>query len=138
MIMCSNCEILTFYEKCCDLVDAWLAGELVPKELSVLEDYVLNSGVFGNQEYRVASALRKKNGFKHILHRFWLEKSVLVSEYPELKIKPYLLPACQTKRWMRLLNPKKREQIRKEIANVRTMKPETIDSFDKLLVSLGL
>jgi len=136
--MCSDCSILTFYEKCCDLVDSWMTGKQAPEELAKLEEYVLIGGVFGNKENALASKQREHRGFSYFFHRVFMRRVLLEAEYPELREKPYLMPICQMKRWLRLLNPKKREQIRKEITNVLVMKPEKIDSFDKLLASLGL
>lgn len=136
--MCSDCSILTFYEKCCDLVNAWMSGEPVPEDLTTLEEYAMNGGVFGSKDNALASKQRENRGFSYFLHRVFMSRELLETEYPKLKNRPYLLPACQVKRWMRLVNPQKRKQIRKEISSVRAMKAETIDSFDKLLVSLGL
>lgn len=136
--MCSDCSILTFYEKCCNLVDAWMTGNSVPENLTMFEDYALNGGVFGNKENALASKQREHRGFSYFFHRVFMGRALLATEYPELKEKPYLVPICQIKRWLRLLNRNKRKQVRKEIANVWAMKPETIDSFDKLLASLQL
>lgn len=136
--MCSDCSILTFYEKCCNLVDAWMTGNSVPENLTMFEDYALNGGVFGNKENALASKQREHRGFGYYFYRVFMSRALLETEYPELKERPYLVPICQMKRWLRLLNRKKRKQVRKEIANVRAMKPETIDSFDKLLASLEL
>lgn len=136
--MCYDCSILLFYEKCCDLVDSWMAGKSVSEDLMIFEDYVLNGGVFGNKENALASRQRKHRGFSYFFHRVFMSKSLLEAEYPELKVKSYLLPIYQMKRWLRLLNSKKREQVWKEISSVRTMNASEIDSFDKLLVSLGL
>ena len=67
-----------------------------------------------------------------------MSRELLETEYPELKEKPYLLPICKVRRWSRLLNRQKRKQVRGEIRKVSAMNPETIDSFDMLLTSLGL
>ena len=67
-----------------------------------------------------------------------MSRALLKTEYPELKKKPYLLLICQVKRWLRLLNPQMRKKVQKEISSVRALSMDTIDSFDKLLVSLGL
>lgn len=136
--MCSDCCIITFYEKCCILVDAWMTGNPVPENLTVFENYAFNGGVFGNNENAIASKQRNHRGLSYFFHRVFMSRSLLKAEYPELKEKPFLMPICQIKRWLRLLNPKKRKQVRKEIVSVRSMKPETIDSFDKLLESLRL
>lgn len=136
--MCADCSILTFYEKCCELVDAWMSGKPVPDELAILEDYSLNGGVFGNRENALASKQREHRGFSYFFHRVFMSRELLSTEFPELKDKPNLMPICQVKRWMRLMNPQKRKQIKKEIDSVRAMNAEKVDSFDKLLLSLGL
>lgn len=136
--MCAECGILTFYEKACALTSAWMAGTPLEPDLTALEDYALNGGVFGNAENSLASSQREKRGFRYLLSRLFMKRSLLETEYPELKKKPYLMPLCQVKRWMRLANPQKRKRVRNEIKGVRTMSAETIDSFDKLLTSLGL
>ena len=136
--MCTDCSIITFYEKCCNLVDAWMTGKPVPENLTAFENYTLNGGVFGNKENAIASKQRQHRGFSYYFHRVFMSRALLETEYPKKKKKPFLVPICQMKRWLRLLNPNKRRQVRLEIANVKTMKPETIDSFDKLLESLQL
>ena len=136
--MCSDCGILTFYEKSCDLADSWMMEKSVPEGLVLLEEYALLGGVFGSKETTVASALRRRNSFNYLFHRLFLSVDVLASENPELQEKPYLMPIFQMKRWLRLTDPEKLAQAKKEITSVKSMRPETIDSFDKLLVSLGL
>ena len=71
-------------------------------------------------------------------HRLFMSRAKLETEYPELKDKPYLMPIYQVKRWLRLLNPKKRMQIKQEIKSIRNMSKDDIESFDKLLNSVGL
>ena len=136
--MCDECGILTFYEKCCDLADAWMSGEPIPDELATLENYALNGGVFGSKENALVSKQREHRGFSYFLHRMFKSRELLEADYPELKEKPFLLPICQVKRWMRLLDPQTRKQVRQEINSIRTTRTDTIDSFDKLLESLGL
>ena len=136
--MCADCGILTFYEKCCRLADTWMAGQTVSDDLSILESYILSGGVFGNTENALASKRRKHNIINYMIRRVFMERSLLESEYPEMKDKPYLAPLCQMKRWSRLINQKKRSQIRREINGIRSMNTETIESFDQLLTSLGL
>ncbi len=98
----------------------------------------MNGGVFGNAETALASKQREHRGFNYYFHRVFIKRSLLEIEFPELKGHPFLLPIYQMKRWLRLLNREKRKQVKKEISRVSEMDASTIDSFDKLLVSLGL
>ena len=82
--ICSDCGILTFYEKCCELVGAWMSGKPVLDELAVLADYALNGGVFGNRENALASKQREHRGLSYFLHRVFMSRELLSTEYPEL------------------------------------------------------
>ena len=136
--MCSECNILTFYEKCCKMVDAWMNGDPLDPSLTEFETYCLNSGVFGSAETVMASKQRTKRGTRYLWGRVFMSRANLETEFPELKQKPYLLASCQIKRWTRLLNKKKRNQVRQELKDVRALNPEAVESFDALLSSLGL
>ncbi|MBR0082430.1 MAG: nucleotidyltransferase family protein [Clostridia bacterium] len=136
--MCADCEIDTFYRKSCALADAWMAGAPTPEGLEVFEQYAQSGGVFGSAESSMASRQREHRGVRYLMHRILMSRELLETEYPVLKEKPYLLPVCQVKRWLRLLKRQKRRQVRREIRTVKSMQAETIDSFDQLLTSLGL
>ena len=136
--MCADCGILVFYEKCGELTDAWMEGKPVPEDLSTLAEYVLSGGVFGSRETALASKQRVYRGYRYILHRAFMDRALLETEYPELKEKPYLSALGQVKRWMRLTNPQKRNRIKSEIASIKAMRPESVGAFDRLLTSLGL
>lgn len=135
---CKECSILTFYEKCCELVDAWMGGKDTPEDILVFEEYVLNGGVFGNTENALAAKQRTRRGIRYLIQRIFISRKQLEIEFPELNEKPYLILICHIKRWFRLFNRKKRLRALKEINNVMRMNPSTIDSFVSLLESLGL
>lgn len=137
-LMCNRCNVLVFYEKCCKLVDAWMTGEPIPEDLVMSEDYALNGGVYGDILNRLASNQREHRGVSYYFHRVFMSRSLLETEYPRLKKKPFLLPFYQIRRWLKLLNPQKRRKAIKEFRIVKTMSAETIDSFDQLLTDLGL
>lgn len=136
--MCSSCSILTFYEKSCALIDAWLSGKSVDLSLKNYEAFCLNGGVFGSSETVMASKQRTTRGIKYVWRRVFMSRSNLETEFPELKEKPYLLLTRQVKRWSRLLDKKKRNQVRKELEDLRALNPDAVESFHELLSSLGL
>lgn len=135
--MCSECGILTFYEKCCLLVDCWMEGKAVPDDLQVFESYVLTGGLFGSRENALASKQRE-NRFSFYFHRVFLSKNLLEIEYPILKSKPYFCPIYQIRRWFNLLNAEKLRKVKKEINSINHLDSEKITSYDDLLSSLGL
>ena len=136
--MCDECGILQFYQVCCDLIGVWMEEREYTDKTKVLEDFCLSGGVFGTTENAAASRLREKNVSGHIFSRLFASKTIMEKEYPELKTKPYLLPICQVKRWTRLLNKQKRQQIRNEVRNVKLTSKDSIESFDKVMKELGL
>ena len=136
--MCEECGILTFYEKSCRLVNAWMEGRAIPEELASFEEYCLNGGVFGSAESVNASRMRNKQKGEYVLKRLLVSREVLEEEYPVLKEKQYLLPVYQVDRWMRLLDPKKRSNALKELEGIRGIEREAVDSFDEMLRELGL
>ena len=136
--MCSECGILTFYEKSARLVDAWMSGEPTAPDLSEFENFCLQGGVFGSAELTLASKQRNKSGTRYLLGRVFMSRAALETEYPELKEKPYLLPSRQVKRWTRLFNKKMRTHVRQELKEFRALDSQTVESFNSLLNSLGL
>ena len=110
----------------------------IPESLMNLEECVFNGGVFGNKENSDAVRQRKYRGISYYFHRVFMSRKLLELEYPELKSKPHYLPFFQIRRWMRLLSSQKRKQVSNEIKSINSMNRETVDSFDRLLSSLGL
>ena len=136
--MCEECGILTFYEKSCRLVDAWMEGRAIPEELASFEEYCLNGGAFGSAESVNASRMRNEQKGGYVLKRLLVSREVLEEEYPALREKPYLLPAYQINRWLRLLDKDKRDRVLKEMDGIRNTRPEETSSFDEMLKGLGL
>jgi len=135
--MCDKSGLLTFYEKSCELLDSWMKAKEYTPEAKALEQFCLMGGVFGNAEIASAAALRQNMGVKYFFNRLFIRKSLLEEIYPELRNKPYLLLFFQMKRWLKLLDGDKRKKVIDELKGVRSIGKEQIDSFDKLLLSLG-
>ena len=136
--MCSECNILLFYKKSCQMVDSWMSGNPLDSSLGEYEQYCLDGGVFGTSETVLASKRRNNRGAKYLWGRVFMRRSGLETEFPELKNKPYLLPAFQIKRWARLLSKRKRKQVRRELNDVHALSSDSVKDFDALLTSLGL
>lgn len=130
--------ILTFYEKCCAMIDVWMYGAEYSSELSALEYYCFAGGVYGNKEIASAAALRNGKGLKYLTRRIFVSRKALEGANPALKKFPVLLPFFQVKRWFNLIDERKRKRIAKELNGTLSISQQKIDSFDKLLKSLGL
>lgn len=137
--MCAQCDILTFYDACCQLVDAWMSDEAISPNIAVFEDYCLNGGVFGSYDNAMASMQIAHRGTSYYFHRLFMDRKLLETKYPELNGKPqFFVPYYQVKRWIGLFNKEKREQIKQEIRYVKNANEEAIDAFAHLLKDLGL
>ena len=135
---CASCDLLKFYELACQLADVWMENTPHSETTTLLEDYCLRGGVFGNREQREASRQREKRGNRYLLSRIFVRASFMQELYPELKRKPYLLPIYQIRRWISLLKKDRRKQIRSEIARTNQISRESIEAFDELLTRVGL
>ena len=134
--MCGECGILRFYEVVGDMIDVWMNDFAHTEVTRVLEQFCLNGGVFGAIEN--GAAMRKRRGWAYLWSRLFAERSALEETYPSLRGRPCLVPLYQARRWLRLVDPDVRKRVISEVKLVRTIPKETIDSFDRLLTSMGL
>ena len=72
------------------------------------------------------------------MHRLFVGRNVLEEMYPALRGRPMLLPLYQVKRWLRLLDPRKRKAAVLELERAHTVSRETVRTYDELLKTLGL
>ena len=136
--MCSRCGLLTFYEKSCELLNAWMYAKKYTPEAKALEQYCFMGGVYGNSEIASAAVLRKNRGVRYVLRRLFIKKKILQEIYPKLRDVPFLLPYYQIKRWSSLFDVKKRDKYIRELKGVHVIDKKQIDSFDQLMTNLGL
>lgn len=136
--MCSECGILTFYEKCCVLADYWFSDGVLPDELKTLEKYCLEGGVFGSSETAAAANQREHKGIKYVFRRVFITTEVLQDEFPELRDKPYLWLYFQFKRWLRVFDKERRQGELARIKQASKISKDEIKGFDEFLKSLGL
>ena len=136
--MCSSCEILTFYEKSCELADTWFKGKDYTEDSALFEAYCLEGGVFDFGTNTGAAKAGDKSPVHYLGKRLFADRDMLEGEYPDLKTKPYLLPYYQVKRWTRLLDPKKRKHALSEIRKVRDTDEQQIEKMNDFLKKLGI
>ena len=86
------------------LSEAWFNGGALTEVTRELEAYILQGGVYGTTENRVAVQQVKSGGkLRYTLSRIWLPYDVLRFQYPSLTGKKGLLPLYEVRRWGRLL-----------------------------------
>lgn len=136
--MCSDCGILTFYEKSCDLSDSWFSRKDYSEDSELLETYCLNGGVFDFGEDTGAVKGRDHSKISYIGKRIIANRSMLEEEYPELKSKSYLAPYYQVKRWTRLFDRKTRNHALSEMSRIRNTDEEQSKRMKEFLKRLGI
>lgn len=136
--MCESCGILTFYEKSCDMLRVWMEGAPCTPELETLETVCFAGAVYSSTEYAGAAVLRESVGLRYLMRRLFVSRAVLEELYPMLRGRPYLLPVCQVRRWLRIFQPKHQTLIRKELRDVQKIEKQDIKEFDSFLKTMGL
>ena len=136
--MCRTSGIHQFYETCCEITEVWMDGKDHTEVTSALEAYCLHGGVFGSAESNEVAKQRKHKGITYLLSRVFVSGKVLREVHPELRRKPHLIVLYQIKRWFGLFKKEKRQRVISAVRQAQSADKDKIDSFDKLLTSIGL
>ena len=115
-----------------------MEGTPCPEELKPVQDYILQSGVYGTEEHRVlAQSAQAESKGKHLLLRFCPPLKEMRYHFPVLQRLPVLLPFCWVGRWVRVLK-KGTGNFRREMEVLKTLSPEEMEENRKLMAQLGL
>lgn len=127
-----------FYRRMIRLGECWMEGTPCPEELKPVQDYILQSGVYGTEEHRVlAQSAQAESKGKHLLLRFCPPLKEMRYHFPILQRLPVLLPFCWVGRWVRVLK-KGTGNFRREMEVLKTLSPEEMEENRKLMAQLGL
>lgn len=95
---CRQFGIETFLRELEQLADVWFSDAEPTSVSAQLGDYIADCGVYGNEENKLHSEMRKVSSgrgdsrLKYILRRFFLPYHAMKIEYPVLRKLPFLLP----------------------------------------------
>lgn len=96
-------ELLSFYIGVMELTEVWFEGKEYTDVACAIEDYILNGGVYGTTEQRIAMSQNQKGGkLMHLLSKIFLSYPSMLIYYPSLKKFPPLFPFYQVRRWFRI------------------------------------
>lgn len=95
--------LIKFVEQSKDLAETWFSGREYTELTRKMETYILQGGVYGTLENRVAVERTKKSKFGYVLSRIWLPYKSLKCLYPSLEKHKWLLPFYEIRRWFALL-----------------------------------
>ena len=135
--MLARGNLLTFANAARELSEIWFSGNAHHEWSKRLQDYVLEGGVYGTMNNRIAvQQKRSGGGFAYVLSRIFLSYESLRSLYPILNKHRWLTPFMQVRRWFRLLfggrmrSSMRELKINQEISD--SQRQSTADLMDRL------
>lgn len=128
-----------FAQLCDELSVYWMEGGELSEDAQSLELFVINCGIYGSEENRIAID-RKKNGgtMGYIFRRLFMPYDLLKQSHSSLRKHKWLLPFFQIARWTKLITGKKTRQALKEIKVSSSVKQDDIDEMQAFLARIGL
>ncbi len=128
----NQCGSVGFYNGLVSLTRVWFEGEHHSELTLMLEDYILNGGVFGSRFNQGSSGEHKGgNLFKYIFSRIFFSREKLERIYPNLKKHSILLPYYQIKRWFNLFKKENRKGVISELKG-RSQRETTAKMMEEL------
>ena len=122
-----------------EISNAWFGGGELSEVSERSAEYILNSGTFGTAENKIAVQQIKKGGKKeYALERIFVPYDKLVYHYPILRKHKILYPACQVRRWFRLLFNGSLKRSVNELKVNENISDEKLDSVGKLMKDVGI
>ncbi len=121
------------------LADAWFGGKEHTELTLNMQDYIMNAGVYGSLENRVAVGMTKYNSkLKYILGRVFIPYREMVMFFPSLKKCPLLLPFFYGVRIFRVIKGKRISRRMQEIRYNDTITDSRREHIKNLCDELGL
>ena len=85
------------------LSNVWFGDDIGDESTSLMEDYILNSGLYGNlEQYVIINQIHSGNKSESIINRIFMPYNELIILYPKLENRRYMYPWYFTKRLFRI------------------------------------
>ena len=129
--------LLKFSECCERLSEIWFGKKTHDETTTLLQDYILNGGIYGNIQNRasISKYLTKK---RNIFSYLWKPYEELKYWYPNLSKHKWLLPFYEIKRWFQIAFGGALVYKFKENKILNNIEQGQIDKAEKLISDLGL
>ena len=134
--MCAECEILKFYEECCNLSEIWFGSGKHTETTKMLEDFCLCGGVFGSAQFKNAGRQRHNRGWKYILSRVFPPAYQVKEFYRDENGKEHILIYYYFKRLLSWCG--RRKELTKQMQAVLSSDTEYLNSTYELFRRLDL
>ena len=127
---CLLCEALSKY---------WMEGIDPPEDVKRLEEFVLECGIYGSEENKIAIDRKRHKGiFRYVLGRVFMPYAMLAELYPIILKHKWLVPFCQIARWFKIVASKRAKSAFDEIKANVAVSEVSIDKMQELLDYMGL
>ena len=131
--------LLKFERACYLLSKIWLENEAYTEEAKVLEEFILNGGVFGNIQNEVLINQGKKGGkFRYVLSRIFMPIEEMQHRYKTLKKHKWLYPFFVVVRLFEILFKGDSKRIKNELKTSAQISNQKQHKIENLLDYLGL
>lgn len=131
--------LLKFGETIFALTEVWFSGREPDALLKSAADYILQAGVYGSTENKVAIQQAQKQSKKaYFLNRIFQPYEAMRYPYPILDKHRWMLPLCQIHRWWKLLFCGKARKVFRELRIGAEMDDRRRNAVSALLQDLGL
>lgn len=131
--------LLKFAIACRQLSETWFSNTPPIDLTPVFQEYVINGGVYGTFEHRIAVRQHKRGGkIQYVFSRIFLSYDDLKVQYPILQKHRWLMPIMQVCRWFNKIFHRRLKHVFGELKKSQNMTKEHIYTISNLLEELGL
>jgi len=121
------------------LSEVWFSGENHSALSAQVEDYVLDSGIYGTVKNAVTTGQLHTGGKgSYILSRIFLPYDRIREYYPILHEKKYLTPVYQVKRWLSVIGEGRLRRSAREFTTSMQTEPDLRDNIRDMMTKLEL
>lgn len=137
--MLEKSNLLKFAETMNELCQVWFSGASHNEKTLDVEDFVINGGDMGNENFCHVKRLEKSKGRAgYIFSKLLLPVDKLEEQYPIIKKHPFLIPFCQLHRLLGFLFGNRRRVMKDEITKINSVYETELKSTRKAWKHLGL
>ena len=131
--------LLPFATAARQLSHVWFDGAQPDDLTRQMEQFILFGGVYGTEQNRITVQHDRKGGkLRYILSRIFMPYDSLVFLYPVLRKHKWLLPVCEVRRWLRLLQPARAKRTMRELHTSQHIDRQQVESTAAMMRRLGL
>jgi len=131
--------LLRFSEVSRKLSRVWLEGEKSDATTEKMQEYVLNGGVQGNTENRIAIQQQQKGGVvPYVFSKIFIPYEIIKFQYPVLQKYRWLTPIMEVRRWGKLIFCGHASRVTKELQYGTRISKVEAEDMSAFLNEIGL